>query len=93
MEDALVQERNQRQAIERIKRQRELADATYEQLRQQYFNGQVGYIDVLNALTDRQDLERSLISARRQLLEYRIALYRALAGGFDPRKNSASETE
>ncbi|MEQ6884737.1 efflux transporter outer membrane subunit [Salicola sp. Rm-C-2C1-2] len=93
VEDALVQERNQRQAIERIKRQLALADATYEQLRQQYFNGQVGYIDVLNALTDRQDLERSLISARRQLLEYRIALYRALAGGFDPRKNSASETE
>lgn len=92
VEDALVQERNQRRAIERIKRQLALADATYEQLRQQYFNGQVGYIDVLNALTDRQDLERSLISARRQLLEYRIALYRALAGGFDPREDSASET-
>ncbi|MFO7788317.1 MAG: efflux transporter outer membrane subunit [Halospina sp.] len=92
VEDALVRERKQRQAIERIERQRELAEATYEQLRQQYFNGQVGYIDVLTALTDRQDLERSLISARRQLLEYRIALYRALAGGFDPREDSASET-
>ncbi|WP_179105714.1 efflux transporter outer membrane subunit [Vreelandella utahensis] len=92
VEDALVRERKQRQAIERIERQRELAEATYEQLRQQYFNGQVGYIDVLTALTDRQDLERSLISARRQLLEYRIALYRALAGGFDPRNDSASET-
>ena len=92
VEDALVQERNQRQAIERIKRQLELADATYEQLRQQYFNGQIGYIDVLTALTERQDLERSLISARRQLLEFRIALYRALAGGFDPRKDFVSET-
>ena len=92
VEDALVQERKQRQAIERIKRQLELAEATYEQLRRRYFNGQVGYIDVLTALTDRQDLERSLISARRQLLEFRIALYRALAGGFDPRNDSASET-
>ena len=92
VEDALVQERKQRQAIERIKRQLELAETTYEQLRQQYFNGQVGYIDLLTALTDRQDLERSLISARRQLLEYRIALYRALAGGFAPRNDSASET-
>ncbi|MGM0451320.1 MAG: TolC family protein, partial [Pseudomonadota bacterium] len=80
-----------RQAIDRIKRQLELAETTYEQLRQQYFNGQVGYIDVLTALTDRQDLERSLISARRQLLEFRIALYRALAGGFDPRDDFVSE--
>lgn len=92
VEDALVQERKQRQAIERIKDQLELADATYEQLRRQYFNGQVGYIDVLTALTDRQDLERSLISAQRQLLAFRIALYRALAGGFDPRNDSASDT-
>ncbi len=92
VEDALVQERKQRQAIERIKRQLELTEATYEQLRQQYFNGQVGYIDVLTALTDRQDLQRSLISAQRQLLEYRIALYRALAGGFDPREDFMSET-
>lgn len=92
VEDALAQERKQRQAIERIKRQLELAEATYDQLRRQYFNGQVDYIDVLTALTDRQDLERSLISARRQLLAYRIALYRALAGGFDPRKDSVSET-
>ncbi|PAU80427.1 hypothetical protein CK501_08240 [Halovibrio salipaludis] len=91
VEDALVQERKQRQAIERIKRQLELAETTYQQLRQQYFNGQVGYIDVLTALTDRQDLERSLISARRQLLEFRVALYRALAGGFDPRKDFVSE--
>lgn len=92
VEDALVQERKQRQAIERIKDQLELADTTYEQLRRQYFNGQVGYIDVLTALTDRQDLERSLISAQRQLLAFRIALYRALAGGFDPRNDSASDT-
>lgn len=92
VEDALVQERKQRQAIERIKDQLELADATYEQLRRQYFNGQVGYIDVLTALTDRQDLERSLISAQRQLLAFRIALYRALAGGFAPRNDSASDT-
>ncbi|KAA8985479.1 efflux transporter outer membrane subunit [Halospina sp. K52047b] len=92
VENALVQERKQRQAIERIKRQLELAETTYGQLRQQYFNGQVGYIDVLTALTDRQDLERSLISARRQLLEYRIALYRALAGGLDLREDSARET-
>lgn len=92
VENALVQEHKQRQAISRLQRQLELAETTYEQLRQQYFNGQVGYIDVLNALTDRQDLERSLISARRQLVEYRIALYRALAGGLPPRDNSASET-
>jgi len=83
VEDALIQEKKQRQRIESLEKQLRLADATYEQLRLEYFNGVTDYIDVLNTLTDRQELRRNLLSAELELLEFRIALYRALAGGFD----------
>ncbi|PVY78426.1 NodT family efflux transporter outer membrane factor (OMF) lipoprotein [Tamilnaduibacter salinus] len=80
VEDALIQERKQRRRIKSQSQQLKLADATYDQRRSQYVNGVVDYIDVLTALQDRQELRRALLSARRQLLDYRIALYRALAG-------------
>lgn len=83
VEDALIQEKKQRRRIESLREQLRLADATYEQLRLEYFNGITDYIDVLNSLTDRQELRRNLLSAELELLEFRIALYRALAGGFD----------
>lgn len=83
VEDALVQEAGQRKTLQSVQRQRELAAETVERLRQQYFNGIGNYIDVLTAQTERQRLQRDQISARRDLVEFRIALYRALAGGFD----------
>ena len=83
VEDALIQEKKQRRRIQSLREQLRLADATYEQLRLEYFNGITDYIDVLNSLTDRQELRRTLLSAELELLEFRIALYRALAGGFD----------
>ena len=64
-------------------RQVNLARQTYEQLRIQYFNGVGDYLDVLTALDQEQQLRRDLLSARLNLLEYRIALYRALAGGIE----------
>ena len=83
VEDALIQEKKQRRRIESLEEQLRLANATYKQLRLEYFNGVTDYIDVLNTLTDRQELRRNLLSAELELLEFRIALYRALAGGFD----------
>ena len=56
---------------------------TYDQLRLEYLNGISDYLDVLTALTNEQRLRRALISAKLDLLEFRIALYRALAGGFE----------
>lgn len=82
VEDALIQEKKQAQRIRSLEQQVRLAAQTYERLRHEYFNGQGDYIDVLTALTDEQQLRRDLLSARLALLEFRIALYRALAGGF-----------
>jgi NodT family efflux transporter outer membrane factor (OMF) lipoprotein len=80
VEDALVREQRRKERLTSLRRQLELARQTYEQLRIEYFNGTGDYLDVLTALTDRQELRRALLQARRELLENRIALYRSLAG-------------
>lgn len=82
VEDALIQERKQLESILVLKKQLVLAEKAYEQLRIEYFNGMSDYLAVLTALNQEQELHRDLISANMMLLEYRIALYRALAGGF-----------
>lgn len=83
VEDALIQERKQLERIRSLEEQLDFARQSYERLRIEYFNGVSDYIEVLTALTDEQQLRRDLLFAKRVLLEFRIALYRALAGGFE----------
>ena len=83
VEDALTREQTQTESIENIEEQVDLAEQAYEQLQVQYFNGAADYLDVLTALDEVQQLRRDLLSAELALLEYRIALYRALAGPFE----------
>lgn len=80
VEDALIQEQKQAESIAYLEEQIRLARQTYERLRIDYFNGVSGYLDALTALTQEQQLRRELLSARLALLEFRIGLYRALAG-------------
>lgn len=83
VEDALIQEEKQKENIELLSIQLDLAQQTYEQLQLQYLNGVGDYLDALTALTQQQQLQRDLLSARLTLLEFRIGLYRALAGAFN----------
>lgn len=83
VEDALSRERWQRQRIESLAAQLELAHDALEELRTAYRNGVVDYLDVLIALRGNQGLQRELLAARGELVIHRIGLYRALAGGFD----------
>ena len=83
VENALIQEKKQDERIHSLEAQVGLVRQTYEQLRIEYLNGLSDYLDVLTALTDEQRLQRELISAKLDMLEFRIALYRALAGGFE----------
>jgi NodT family efflux transporter outer membrane factor (OMF) lipoprotein len=83
VENALVREEKQLEQIESIERQVTLANEAYSQLRLQYLNGDGNYLDVLTALDGIQQLRRDLLSARLELVEFRISLYRALAGPFD----------
>jgi len=82
VEDALVQEKKQIEAVTLISEQLEISRTAYKQLQLEYLNGLSDYLDVLVALDELQQLERDLVNARLTLFEYRIALYRALAGNF-----------
>ncbi len=83
VEDALIREEQQVESIHHLENQITSAVQAYEQLQIQYLNGAANYIDVLIALDEHQDLRRRLLTAELNLVEFRIALYRALAGSFE----------
>jgi len=80
VEDALIQERKQAEFLIELERQVELARNTLREARMRYANGLSDYLPVLAALESLQTVERSLITAERQLLSFRVQLYRALGG-------------
>lgn len=91
VEDALLLEQRQQAQLRQIEEQVQVAEEAYEQLQLSYVNGVSGFIDVLTAETDLQQLQRDLLSARRLLLEYRVSLYRALAGDLQPPEPDADD--
>lgn len=88
VEDNLLLERTQRVRINELSRQVDLAERSSRQLIVSYLNGGTDFIDVLTSLRTEQELRRDLLTARRTLIEIRIALYRALAGGFKTTRES-----
>ena len=80
VEDALIQERKQAEFLIELERQVQLARDTLREARMRYANGLSDYLPVLAALESLQTVERSLITAKRQLLSFRVQLYRALGG-------------
>lgn len=91
VEDALVLETTQAERIVNLQLQLELAESTVRQLRTSYFNGASDFLDVLTALRTQQQIERDLLDARRDRLLFRIALYRALAGGLGVVESESQE--
>lgn len=92
VEDALIREQQQVRRIESIAEQVRLAGESLDRLRTAYFNGAGNFIDVLIAETEVQELERELLASRLLRLEYRIGLYRALAGGFETQREHGDNT-
>ena len=82
VEIALARERRQLQRIKSLRDQVAMSETSSRQLQREFLNGKRSYLEVLTALDNEQSLRRNVLDARRQLLEYRVALYRALAGGF-----------
>lgn len=91
VEDALVREEEQRRRLESLDRQEQLASRSVARLQTDYLNGVGNYLDVLAALTVEQRLRRDLLVAQLLLVEARIALYRALAGGFTTLREEENE--
>ena len=82
VEDALAQEQRQQEYLVSINRQLELAEQATMRIRDRYLNGAEDYQRILGALLSRQLLQRTQLSARRELFVNRINLCRALAGGW-----------
>ncbi len=80
VEDALIQERKQREHIEALARQAEEAANALREAGPRYQMALSDYLPVLSALERTQTLARGLVSARREALVVRINLYRALGG-------------
>jgi len=80
--DALSREYFQRQRLQHLHNKMTLDDQVVQRLNLRYRAGNVDYLDVLQALTDQQQTQLDVITAQQQLLEYRIALARALASGW-----------
>jgi NodT family efflux transporter outer membrane factor (OMF) lipoprotein len=91
VEDALAQEAQQRRLVEDLGAQLDASEATLQEARLRYGNGLSDYLPVLTALTGKQNTQRALIGARRQLLSFRVELYRALGGTWEATEPSAGE--
>jgi NodT family efflux transporter outer membrane factor (OMF) lipoprotein len=89
VEDALAREEWQKVYIASLDRQLELAERAIERVRDRYINGAVDYQRVLDALLSYQRLQRTRLTALRELFEFRIDLYRALGGGWEMERENA----
>jgi len=83
VENALVQEARQRELLTSLDLQVGYAEESVARIRDRYLNGAADYERVLAALLSYQNLQLHALSARRELLGYRIALCRGLAGGWE----------
>lgn len=83
VEDALVREQRQQEYLKSLADQLTLTDQIVNQTRENYAKGTTNYLNVLDAQLTRQALQRTQLQAKRRLIEYRINLYRALAGGWE----------
>ncbi len=92
VEDAINQETYERQYLENLQKQLELARQVFERTEQNYLKGKLDYLRVLEALVSQQDLEISEVNARRVLLERRIELCRAAAAGWDIQRLRAEKS-
>lgn len=84
VEVALLDERKQVEAVELQAEQLEIAERLLTETRNRYSQGLTDYLPVLAAVATEQNLERSLIRSRRELLTARIRLHRALGGPMTP---------
>lgn len=80
VENALWQERHQKELLKALEDQIDIAGSNLTETRNRYRQGLTDYLPVLTALQSLQQLERDIISKQRELISDRILLYRALGG-------------
>jgi outer membrane protein, multidrug efflux system len=81
VQDALENEKTHTLYLHHLDERIALAKVILERQQAKYRFGMVGYLGVLNAQESLQELEQTRLSKQLDLLKYRIALHRSLAGG------------
>jgi len=82
VEDALALEKRRQDYIRSLDMQLEFSGRTIERVRDRYIKGAEDYLRVLAALLTQQQLQRTRLSAGREIIQDRIDLCRALGGGW-----------
>ncbi|MBT4815415.1 MAG: efflux transporter outer membrane subunit, partial [Lentisphaerae bacterium] len=82
VEDTLVLEQKQDLYIRSLEAQLELSELATEQTRENYMRVGKNFTRYITTLMGHQNLQRTVLSARGRLIEYRIGLYRAIAGSW-----------
>jgi outer membrane protein, multidrug efflux system len=82
VEDALTQEARQAEYVESLRSQLELSQKSTKQIQENYIGGAMTFTRYLTTLLSHQKLQRNYLQAQRNLLQYRLDLYRALAGSW-----------
>ncbi|GAB6190377.1 efflux transporter outer membrane subunit [Desulfocastanea catecholica] len=80
VENSLVREKEQQVILGSLETQLQYAANTIDNVTTRYRQGAENYQRVLLALLSHQNLQRSILTSRRQLITFRISLYRALSG-------------
>lgn len=80
VENGLVREKEQQVILGSLETQLRYAAETIEHVANRYRQGAENYERVLLALLSHQSLQRNILTSRRQLINFRISLYRALSG-------------
>lgn len=80
VETTLWQEARQRELIDATVNLENILSRTVDETRSRYSLGVTDYLPVLTALQDLQRVQRELIQQRRNLVSFRIQLYRAIGG-------------
>lgn len=93
VENALVQETEQKVYLESLEKQLVLSEQVILRARDNYTSGGADYLRVLDALQTHQQLERSYLIAKREWIAYRIALCRALGGGWEMKRQEQAKID
>lgn len=90
VENALAQETRQHERLDSLKQQLIYLNEANDNIRIRSAYGAFDFLRVLSTLNSLQAMQRTLIRAELELVDFRIQLYRALAGGLplnDPTTN------
>jgi outer membrane protein TolC len=82
VEDAMVRERKQSEYLVALDEQLAIARDSFREAQQRYRKGLIDYLPTLSALISTQRFERTVVQARLEMLNQRVALHRALGGGW-----------